>query len=101
MKTYFHSPLPVVHPSPSDPSPDSGLASLRQAIVELFDEASHGEERQLCPHCGQPMKFVETTFYLYGTEAQWNVRLPVCSCQDEIVGKASLRDLSAINRKAS
>ncbi|MGB8061618.1 MAG: hypothetical protein WCF26_06975 [Candidatus Sulfotelmatobacter sp.] len=45
------------------------------------------------------MKLVETTFYLYGTEAQWIVRLPVCSCQDE--KDALLRDISSINRRAS
>jgi hypothetical protein len=101
MKINSHPPQPAVHPLSSHPSPESSPAALRQAIVELFDEASHGDECQFCPHCGQPMKFVETTFYLYGTEAQWSVRLPVCSCEDKKVDDASLREISSINRSAS
>lgn len=97
MKTYSHSPQPA---GSSDPPPECSPASLRQAIAKLFREArSQAAEHQLCPQCGQPMKLVETTFYLYGTEAQWIVRLPICSCQDE--KDASLRDMGSINRRAS
>jgi len=89
-----------MHPSSSDSSAESSPAALRQAIAKLFSEArSQAAEHQLCPQCGQPMKCVETTFYLYGTDAQWIVGVPVCSCQDE--KDASLRDTSSINRRAS
>jgi hypothetical protein len=99
MKTYSHSPHPVVHPSPSDPPPESSLAALRQAIAKLFSEArSQAAEHQLCPQCSQPMKLVQTIFYLYGTEERWIVRLPVCSCHDE--KDALLRDMSSVNRRA-
>jgi hypothetical protein len=67
--------------NPSMQSSDSRKAVVRQAIRELMDElSSYPSEPLFCKCCGERMRYIETTFSLYGTEREWKVAVPACAC---------------------
>jgi hypothetical protein len=54
---------------------------IRRAIHELMDDlSSYPSEAHFCKSCGERMRYIETTFSLYGTERAWNVAVPACAC---------------------
>jgi hypothetical protein len=51
-------------------------------IQDFFDKASKvADVPQFCTVCGREMKYFDATFFLYGTESSWKLRVPVCDCQ--------------------
>lgn len=50
---------------------ENGRNSLIQSIKDFLNSASAVE-----PCLGDPMQFLDVTFWLYGTDERWNVRLP-------------------------
>jgi hypothetical protein len=59
--------------------------SLRIAIDEFFNKAALcSTTPQLCKNCGQEMNYLQSTFFLYGTDSSWTVRIPACECSNKI-----------------
>lgn len=51
------------------------------SIEEMLTAASNpGAGKQFCSRCGQVKEPVEALFWLYGTNAEWNVQLHMCAC---------------------
>jgi hypothetical protein len=74
--SYFHD---QVRPASSQHSNDRAI--LKQAIKNFLLEASSTPPHcELCRRCGEPLEYVETTFWLYGEHCPFRVRLPVCRC---------------------
>src|SRR5215469_12814516 len=70
-----------VHPDSShDSVRQQKRDQLRGAIQELLRATSLNPQRRICPHCGREMQHIDATCSLYGSETQWKVQLPVCSC---------------------
>jgi len=58
---------------------------LKQAIKDFLQAAAATPPVRLtCPRCGQPMRYVDTIFWLYGEERSFPIRLPQCPCAAEI-----------------
>ena len=55
-----------------------------KSLIGLFDELSIQPETQyLCPRCGNAMELADATFWIYGTNTEWRVRVPTCRCQNK------------------
>jgi hypothetical protein len=55
--------------------------ALFEQIKDFFDARScQTDERTTCPVCGEARRFFQATLWLDGTDLQWNLRVPVCSC---------------------
>jgi len=51
-------------------------------IENFFEKVSAlAKVPQVCSICGREMKYFDATFFLYGTESSWELRVPVCDCQ--------------------
>jgi hypothetical protein len=58
--------------------------ALKIAITDFLDKISTSQPRQqVCSRCGSSMQSIDATFFLYGTELNWQVSVPVCSCELE------------------
>lgn len=64
---------------------------IRRSIREFFEAtAKQNSEEKMCPECGDEMKTVAATFSLSGTDFNWTVALPTCSCSGQgNVGEAA------------
>jgi len=54
---------------------------LLQSLTDLLGTASSlGATPVFCPRCGKAMEALNVTFWIYGSDSDWNVSLPVCRC---------------------
>jgi hypothetical protein len=77
--------LSLQDPGVSDRSRDStegdSHTDLKHAIVDfLAGVSSRSPQSELCPRCGRPMRHLNATFSLHGSDRQWSIPLPVCPC---------------------
>lgn len=60
---------------------------LTSEIKEFLSAASTKPPADdICPRCGQQLEYINTVFFLYGEDASWDIRLPVCECIKAIEG---------------
>ena len=72
--------MPLVYPEPAcvEKSP------LKESIKSFLAAASSATPGPLnCLHCGRPMKYIDTVFWLYGEERSFPIRLQRCACTAE------------------
>lgn len=56
---------------------------VRHALKDLLDEISSlPETRASCCRCGKEMDCVDFEFALCGESDEWNIRVPICGCQN-------------------
>jgi hypothetical protein len=55
---------------------------IKRAVKDLLLEVSaEPVSHDICLHCGQEMKYIDTTLWFYGEDHSFHVRLPVCGCR--------------------
>jgi hypothetical protein len=60
-------------------------ASILRSLNDFFALESSREKPQNCRDCLSALRFFEGRFSLYGTDMEWNIRIPYCpSCNGEI-----------------
>jgi len=58
----------------------------------LDQQAAMDGGRLVCHECGSVMGHVDGTFWLYGTDGEWMLHLPVCACSErESLGSPNQR----------
>jgi hypothetical protein len=55
------------------------IASLTALVA---DEGLRAEPERRCSRCGAVMQHIDVTFWLYETDSEWSVRLPICTCEE-------------------
>lgn len=58
---------------------------LKSEIKEFLCAASTKPlADDVCPQCGQHLEYINIVFFLYGEDARWDIRLPLCQCTKAI-----------------
>jgi len=55
-----------------------------EALEDFFTVESLSDEPPYCSRCGAAMQYRDATFWLYGTDSAWNLRVPMCACAGDI-----------------
>jgi hypothetical protein len=75
------------------------LDSLRQ-LLNQQSMANHAAG--FCPFCGNPLTYLDTTFWLYGRDESWAIRLPVCElCISRNAGEKVVAMNSEVSKSVS
>lgn len=86
--TISYFPGPVLPDSPQDSIRQQHRDQLRHSILEFLRATSSKPPSGFCSRCGQKMQHIAATFSLYGSDTQWKVQLPVCSCSHTRVSES-------------
>jgi hypothetical protein len=64
-----------------------------ESLIELLEGQSSREKLQKCDHCGRAMQFVDTDYWLFGTEMKWKMSVPFCrSCDADLLARFESSD---------
>jgi phage terminase large subunit GpA-like protein len=61
---------------------EAELTQIIASLQEFFAAQETRRGQQQCPHCGAALQYLDGTFWLNGTEHEWNVSLPFCPTCD-------------------
>jgi hypothetical protein len=70
---------------------------LIASLTALFtDEGLRADQPRRCSRCGAVMQHIDATFWLYESESGWNVRLPMCTCEETSTSPVRTRKRGAV-----
>jgi uncharacterized cupin superfamily protein len=61
----------------SDREEQEVLTSIKALLTHV---GARAEDTPVCPRCGISMQYRDAKIWLYGTESEWNLRFPTCTC---------------------
>src|SRR4030088_519575 len=62
-------------------SHETQQTNLLESLKEFLTAQSlQTQQERLCSECGAVMQYIGAAFWFYGTDSQWNIRMPVCNC---------------------
>lgn len=80
----FSSVLGQGIPASHQPVNTKRRKATRQAAKDLLLELqSRPLGNEVCLRCGQRVQYIDTTFWLYGDEGTFHIRVPECHCAEK------------------
>jgi hypothetical protein len=78
----FDRSIISLQPSPNYMEPANKIVQqkIADALEDFFSGESLRGEPERCSRCGAAMQYRTATFWLYGTDSAWNMRVPTCTC---------------------